>query len=292
MFNFGSVFLFLAAGEGGGSVWCLQRSFIGNYVYIYISIYIYSTYYTYYTNAFWCTNLYIHSTLQKKNCCFCRVFNHCAKLWAVPNLLQLFLYWWLQYKLVCSYKYIYICQYLYIDTFVIQYANVHKKHVKVYVLANSPRIFSNEQWFKNNRYSTVSISVYSTFTSFKHHWFHPSCVPVSTVENVVVLSENPPTVAPRLLSPLMWLVGGYVFFVEGAGSCSNFFPLIALPKTKIAPENGWLEYDRFLLGPGLFSGVNSLLVSRVFLGMSLRVPTRNPQESFINSWHPHCTSWG
>ncbi len=65
--------------------------------------------------------------------------------------------------------YIYICQYLYIDTFVIQYANVHKKHVKVYVLANSPRIFSNEQWFKNNRYSTVSISVYSTFTSFKHH---------------------------------------------------------------------------------------------------------------------------
>ena len=27
------------------------------------------------------------------------------------------------------------------------------------------------------------------------------------------------------------------------------------PETNIfAPENGWLEYDPFLLGPGLFSG--------------------------------------
>ena len=35
-----------------------------------------------------------------------------------------------------------------------------------------------------------------------------------------------------------------------------------LPSLKLrvkAPENGWLEYDCFLLGPGLFSG--SLLVS-------------------------------
>ena len=31
---------------------------------------------------------------------------------------------------------------------------------------------------------------------------------------------------------------------------------ITLPETNIAPENGWLEYDRFLLGPGLFSGAN------------------------------------
>ena len=28
----------------------------------------------------------------------------------------------------------------------------------------------------------------------------------------------------------------------------------------MAPKNGWLEYDRFLLGPGLFSGANLLLV--------------------------------
>ena len=32
------------------------------------------------------------------------------------------------------------------------------------------------------------------------------------------------------------------------------FPEITLPETKVAPENGWLEYDSFLLGPGLFSG--------------------------------------
>ena len=29
-----------------------------------------------------------------------------------------------------------------------------------------------------------------------------------------------------------------------------------LPKTNMAPENGWLEYDRFLLGFGLFLGAN------------------------------------
>ena len=30
-----------------------------------------------------------------------------------------------------------------------------------------------------------------------------------------------------------------------------------LPETKnFAPENGWLEYDSFLLGPGPFSGAN------------------------------------
>ena len=32
-----------------------------------------------------------------------------------------------------------------------------------------------------------------------------------------------------------------------------------LLETNTAPENGWLEYDRFPLGPGLFSGV--MLVS-------------------------------
>ncbi len=32
------------------------------------------------------------------------------------------------------------------------------------------------------------------------------------------------------------------------------FICFTLPETNIAPENGWLEYDCFLLGPGLFSG--------------------------------------
>ena len=36
----------------------------------------------------------------------------------------------------------------------------------------------------------------------------------------------------------------------------TFFKIVTLPETNIAPENGWLEYDRFLLGPGLFSGAN------------------------------------
>ncbi len=36
-----------------------------------------------------------------------------------------------------------------------------------------------------------------------------------------------------------------------------------LPETNIAPENGWLEYDPFLLGPGLFSGAKTLVSGRV-----------------------------
>ena len=31
-----------------------------------------------------------------------------------------------------------------------------------------------------------------------------------------------------------------------------------LPETNIAPENGWLEYDRFLLGNPIFRGYVSL----------------------------------
>ena len=37
-----------------------------------------------------------------------------------------------------------------------------------------------------------------------------------------------------------------------------------LPETNIfAPENGCLEYNRFLMGPGLFSGSKKLLVSYI-----------------------------
>ena len=35
----------------------------------------------------------------------------------------------------------------------------------------------------------------------------------------------------------------------------------------IAPENGWLEYDRFLLGPGLFSGANCLFQGGYKMGL-------------------------
>ena len=50
------------------------------------------------------------------------------------------------------------------------------------------------------------------------------------------------------------------------GPWKKKFELYTLPETHIfAPEHGWLEYDPFLLGPGLFSGANLPLVSgRVF----------------------------
>ena len=43
-----------------------------------------------------------------------------------------------------------------------------------------------------------------------------------------------------------------------------------LPKTNIASENGWLEDDRFLLGPGIFSGAFVVSFSE---GNSLEVGT-------------------
>ena len=41
------------------------------------------------------------------------------------------------------------------------------------------------------------------------------------------------------------------------------FVLPSLKLTAKAPENRWLEYDRFLLGPGLFSGAKMLVSGRV-----------------------------
>ena len=37
--------------------------------------------------------------------------------------------------------------------------------------------------------------------------------------------------------------------------------IYTLPETNMAPENVWLEYDCFLLGPGRFSGANLLSVA-------------------------------
>ena len=41
----------------------------------------------------------------------------------------------------------------------------------------------------------------------------------------------------------------------------NKIDIPPLKLTAFAPENGWLEYDRFLLGPGLFSGAMLVLGS-------------------------------
>ena len=51
------------------------------------------------------------------------------------------------------------------------------------------------------------------------------------------------------LSPILWEIMGV--FLEPIAH-------ITLPETNIfAPKNGWLEYDPFLLGFGLFSGAMS-----------------------------------
>ena len=48
------------------------------------------------------------------------------------------------------------------------------------------------------------------------------------------------------------------WFVDGLFHLFIIFEYIgvihSLKLYNIAPENGWLEYDRFLLGPGIFSG--------------------------------------
>ena len=46
-----------------------------------------------------------------------------------------------------------------------------------------------------------------------------------------------------------------------------------LPATKMAPENGWLEYDRFLLEPGLFSEAIMLV-------------SGSPGDVFVSCDHP------
>ena len=58
--------------------------------------------------------------------------------------------------------------------------------------------------------------------------------------------------------------------------------IFTLPETKMAPENGWLEYDRFLLGFGLFSGafgpvsfrfrVQQLIFGNFFQGKLFQLP--------------------
>ena len=61
-----------------------------------------------------------------------------------------------------------------------------------------------------------------------------------------------PTFQPQFLSLSHFFVK--VVYVD---VCGCVFQLVALPKTNIlAPENGWLEYDRFLLSFGPFSGAN------------------------------------
>ena len=47
-----------------------------------------------------------------------------------------------------------------------------------------------------------------------------------------------------------------MMFHLGSIICMIFTALYTPPETNIELENGWLEYDRFLLGFGPFSGAN------------------------------------
>jgi len=50
--------------------------------------------------------------------------------------------------------------------------------------------------------------------------------------------------------------------------------------TANAPENGWLEYDRFLLGPGLFSGAMPAPAPGVYSSYSFSMK----QTSILAHW--------
>ena len=89
---------------------------------------------------------------------------------------------------------------------------------------------------------------------------------------------------------LLLLVSGSVNFVVGEGSMIPIYLLPSLKLTAKTPENGWLEDDRFLLGPGLFSG--AMLVSgkiiteknRVWLPVPFWVHCKCEQAFFHTKW--------
>ena len=69
--------------------------------------------------------------------------------------------------------------------------------------------------------------------------------------------------SPELLQPTcVWSdVELYTIYDDwnkgpSSGSILDFGDVYPPWNYQFAPENGWLEYDRFLLGPGLFSGAN------------------------------------
>ena len=93
-----------------------------------------------------------------------------------------------------------------------------------------------------------------------------SLEPLPTIPSLERLSRYP---AARLASGLVasssevgtksghWM--GPIFG-RGGSSCPKKTNTLPETNSKLAPENGWLEYDPYLLGFGLFSGANLLLV--------------------------------
>ncbi len=57
--------------------------------------------------------------------------------------------------------------------------------------------------------------------------------------------------------PSQWLIPHWFRMVSyGRSETKHGSSRLPSPKTNISPKNGWLEYDPFLLGFGLFSGAN------------------------------------
>ena len=57
--------------------------------------------------------------------------------------------------------------------------------------------------------------------------------------------------------------------------------LLEMNLTAKAPENGWLEYDRFLLGPGLFRGAFVVIFTECILPNTLHLGCKSPYENHV-----------
>ncbi len=91
----------------------------------------------------------------------------------------------------------------------------------------------------------------------------------------------------KLRSPEEWHVKEKTsYFV------SNWWSTV-LETNIFTPEHGWLEYDRFLLGPGLFSGAFVLVLGSVIIqqrkATSCQGPPRPPENaaSFLSTMKFH-----
>ena len=92
-----------------------------------------------------------------------------------------------------------------------------------------------------------------------HIFFHFFCGLNNLSGTIIWLVLNPHLVATLCSSfsrendhPL--IICSSLSLVDGLKNLSGTITLPPNEASNLAPENGWLEYDCFLLGPGLFSG--------------------------------------
>ena len=88
--------------------------------------------------------------------------------------------------------------------------------------------------------------------------------------------------APNKLPNHVWRLGrdGPWLFERQSGRAKGWECTLPETNSHFAPENGWLEYDRFLLGPGLFSGANCYVSFRgLFPCICMVCMVRNGQKA-------------